>query len=126
MSTFISPPSSDPALTAQTFTNNPRLRASLAHLKAHPELYRGVNTGAEVPGGSDATDPTRMPSPPERAFEYLIQFKTETDTQTEGYRVRACDLLTAIADAQRHATPKHPHSTLRVVSARELNGRGAA
>lgn len=76
MSTFISPPSSDPALTAQTFTNNPHLRASLARLKQNPALWRteaqapvlqpqAINTGAEV-DGSDAA-----PEPPAPKFDVL-------------------------------------------------------
>jgi hypothetical protein len=117
-------PITDPALTARTFSQNPTLFAALERLKTRGAP--GVNTGAEVPGGSDSADPTLLPPPPQRAFCYLIQFKTESDCLTEGYRVRACDLLTAVADAQRQATPKHPNSTLRVVSAQELNGRGAA
>lgn len=104
MSAFISPPiavGTDPALTARTFTQNPTLSAALQRIAAHTN---------------------NVPPLPERTFDYLIQLKTETDALTEGYRVRACDITTAIAEAQRQAAPKHPHSTLRVVSAQEMRG----
>jgi hypothetical protein len=108
VSAFFSPSpalETDPALTARTFSNNPTLSAALQRI---------------------AERTNNVPPLPERAFDYLIQFKTESDCSTEGYRVCASDILTAIAEAHRQATPKHPNTTLRVVSAQELNGRGAA
>lgn len=130
-------PIPDPALTAQTFLRNPRLTAALARLQAQrasqnlapaplaalkPVAMPGINTGAESEGSDDA-DPNASPCPTDRAFLYLVQFKTADNCLTEGYRVRATDITTAIENATQQAAPKHPRTALRVVSARELDER---
>lgn len=61
-----------------------------------------------------------MPEQPPRIFTYIVRMKTHTDCETEGYRVRASDVCTAITEAHRLAEPKHPGAHLRVVSIREL------
>ena len=127
-------PIPDPALTAQTFLRNPHLSAALARLHAQhapqqlvpaplaartPVAVPGINTGAESEG-IDAFDNRPFP---ERAFLYLVAFKTADDCLTESYRVRATDFTTAIENATQQAAPKHPRTTLRVAYARELDER---
>lgn len=139
MSAFFSPPPSpiveaDPALAARTFSQNPTLSAALARLKTR--VPEGINTGAEVPGGSDASDPLQervvlqepLSYAPHTMFAYLYQVETCTGrgVTSETIHVAADDICDAAQKAIAQLVELHADG-VRVTSVREMKRkRGAA
>lgn len=130
---FLNPPASDPALTARTFSQNPTLFAALARLKTRGA--HGVNTGAETPGGTDATDPhplepTNSIRPVSHvsitfAYRYQVHTVTADGTPAEIITVAADDMCDAIQKAIAQLVAQHADG-IRVVACREKKARGVA
>lgn len=130
---FLNSPASDPALTARTFSQNPTLFAALERLKTRGA--HGVNTGAEVPGGTDANDP--QPLEPTNsvqplpytgitfAYRYQVHTVTTDGTPAEIITVAADDMCDAIQKAIAQLVAQHADG-IRVVACRELKPRGVA
>ena len=126
MNQIIPPPVAnvDPALTAQTFTRNPALFASLERIRAQ----RAVNTGAEVPGGSDATDPCPIEPLASHELTYAHRYQVHTETcagiTAEIITVAADDIVDAIQSAIAQLVGRHADG-VRVTGCREIKKRAA-
>lgn len=133
MSAFIPLPiavGTDPALTARTFTQNQTLFAALERLKTRgaTSAANGVNTGAETPGGSDASDPCPIePLAHSLTYAHLYQVHTATTggIPAEIITVAADDITDAIQSAIAQLVEKHADG-VRVTACREMKRRGAA
>lgn len=121
-------PTSDPALTAVTFSNNSHLNAALARLQARQTKPAPVMGGQES-GGSDATDPFagEERTAASLTFQYLYQVETKTGSgiTSETIHVAADDMCDAIQKAIAQLVEHHADG-VRVVACREMKKRGGA